>query len=84
MTHSIRTCLIGVVVVGSLSATATAAMAQCSLEVSVYAGGVVGDYNSNGEAEVFGFASGVDHSTCDTSVHAYATSVTATLDDVWT
>lgn len=82
MTQTIRTYLIGIVVVWSLSATATAALAQCSLEVSVFADGAVGNINSNGEAEVFGFANGVDNSSCDTSVHAYGTSVTATLDNV--
>lgn len=77
MTRVIRLWLVGIAVVMGLSLTATPAMAQCNIEMSVYADAAIGDYDSNGNADLFGYASGVDNSSCSGAAHTYSTSVCA-------
>jgi hypothetical protein len=78
MTHFIRGCFIAAAVVASLSATATPAMAQyCYRGLSVLADAAIGDYDENGDAELFVYSSAVDTSSCSTASHVYTTSVCA-------
>jgi hypothetical protein len=51
--------------------SATAAEAQCYIDISVYADGAVGGYYPNGNAELWAWGSATDNSSCQGAEHQY-------------
>ena len=81
MAHMFRGCFVAIAVIVGLSASATPAMAQCYRDLSVFVDAAIGEYDGNGRAEVLGYASAVDNSSCIEG-HAYNTEVCAVREGV--